>query len=136
MPLWAIFKIESMEMCPRHACQISTEADAVVVHATHASLTFPFPFLMYLVMYAHSAPIAVQGSLYNPSSCWATPICSSSELRSKHLFLMNRTSISTSLRWEHKRRFVPISAHCTQSYPFTHLFSRPLLIYIFTIHTH
>src|SRR5260370_42619240 len=130
MPLQAIFKIESMEMCPRHACQISTEADTVVIHATHASSTFPIAFPMYLVMYAHSAPIAVQGSLYNPLSHWVTPMHSSFKLRSKHLFLMNWTSISTLVRWETERRFIPISGQWSTSWTVACQLSGPLSIEI------
>src|SRR5260370_41866341 len=84
MPLWDIFMIESMEMCPRWQSHISTEADMVIVHVTCAVSTFPFPLSMYLVMYALSALIMVQGSLYNPLVHCPMPICSSFELRRKH----------------------------------------------------
>src|SRR5258708_25883504 len=105
IPLWDIFKIESMEMCPKCACHILTEAEAVVVHVMFAASTLS---PMYLVMYAFSIPIMVQGNLYNPLDNFTMPMRSSSELRIWHSLSMNRTLALSLVRWGTERRFVPI----------------------------
>ena len=71
IPLWAIFRIESTEMCPSRVCHTSMDADVTVAHETKAVLTSDE---MYLVMYAFSMPLTVQGNQYNPLDKCAMPI--------------------------------------------------------------
>src|SRR5260221_14421599 len=106
--LWDIFKIKSMEMCPKHACHILTEAEAVVICVMFTASTFPSLSPMYLVMYAFSIPIMVQGNLYNPLDNFVMPMRSSSELRIWHSLSMKRTLAPSLVRWGTERRFVLI----------------------------
>src|SRR5258708_11006017 len=89
--LWDIFKIKSMEMCPKHACHILTEAEAVVICVMFTASTFPSLYPMYLVMYAFSVPIMVQGNLYNPLDNFAILMSSPSELTIWHPLSVNWT---------------------------------------------
>ena len=104
IPLWTIFRIESTEVCPRQACQTSIEAEAVVECATCAVSAL----WSFLVMYVHSMPGMVHGSLNKPSEKYAVPMSSSSELDISHFPSVNQTLALTLVRWVTESKFVPI----------------------------
>src|SRR5260370_22532075 len=107
--LWAIFRIDSTEMCLRQACHISIEADAVIVHATKAVSTLsPMSIPVYLVMYAFSVPSTVQGNLYNPLYSHAMPMSPLLEFEIWHLSSIKRILAPHLVRWVTERRFEQI----------------------------
>src|SRR5258708_25093466 len=69
IPLHSILRIESIEMWPKHTCQASSEALAVIECVTLADSGVPTT-----VIYTLSEATIVTGSLYRPSSSSAMAI--------------------------------------------------------------
>jgi len=63
IPLHSIFRMESIEMCPKRACQTSSEVLAVMEHVMLAKSE-----ISEEVMYAFSVATTLTGSQYRPSS--------------------------------------------------------------------
>ena len=129
IPLHIILKIELMEMCLRCTCQVSIEAEAVVMHTTCAAST-PWSSPLCLVMYACSMPMMVHGNLNSPLEKWAMPISSSLGLRISHLFSVNRTLALTLVRCVMDNKFIPIWGQWRTSLMMVHWWSVPRWILI------